>query len=174
MFPSVSWMIGSVTQEQDWERLARLVVAARVAHGMHTREQLAKAADFSTRFLGDIERARRTNYDPIYLARLEKALGWLPGSVDAILEGGEPTRIPAGDEDTATADEFADLELEVRMILEWDLPDSVRESLITEAWRLRERQASAKRRLEEQQASERRQWVSDWMKRARAADEPAT
>lgn len=174
MFPLVSWKMGDVAEGADWERLGRLVVAARVAGGMHSREQFASASGFSTRFLGDVEKARRTNYDQASLARLEKVLGWKPGSIDSILAGGEPTRVQAGTEDTAEDDDFADLELEVRMILEWDLPENVKQDLITEAWRLRERQLAARRRLDEQQASERRRLISTWMQRARDAGEPAT
>jgi transcriptional regulator with XRE-family HTH domain len=164
-----SGMLRLVAEDQDWARLAKLVVSARVARGMNNREQLAKEGGFSTRFLGDIETGRRSNYDPAYLARLEQALGWETGSVDVILAGGEPIRPTPDANGEGGDDDFADLELEVRMILAWDLPPHVKTQVLAEALRLREQQARATRRLREQQAQERRRLVSRWMDQAGGA-----
>lgn len=156
--------------DQDWQRLAERVVAARVARGMTTRDQLAQKGGFSTRFLGDVENARRTNYDPAYLARLEQSLGWETGSVAAILAGGEPIHPHSG---TGDEEDFADLELEVRMILGWDLPDTAKQAILAEALRLRERQIRARRTFDEQQARERRQMVSRWLDQAKNGPQTA-
>jgi transcriptional regulator with XRE-family HTH domain len=83
-------MMGRMASGEDWRRLADAVVARRVEMGMRTRQALAEALQMSARNLGDIEKARRTSYDPATLARLEQVLRWEPGSVDAVLAGGDP------------------------------------------------------------------------------------
>ncbi|MER7361826.1 hypothetical protein [Nonomuraea wenchangensis] len=42
----------------------------------------------------NIEGGHQTSYRPVILSRLERALGWQPGSVAAILAGGEPDPLP--------------------------------------------------------------------------------
>src|SRR5437773_2876343 len=75
----------------DWARLGARVVNRRVQFKLLTREMLATRSGISTRVLGDIEKGRRDNYDPMTLAALEQALRWETGSVRRILDGGEPT-----------------------------------------------------------------------------------
>lgn len=70
-------------------RLGNYVVVRRRHLGMYTREALAQAAGVSIRLLGDVERGTRTVRGRI-LGRIEQALGWAPGSADAVLRGGEP------------------------------------------------------------------------------------
>jgi transcriptional regulator with XRE-family HTH domain len=82
-----------------WERLASAVIARRVELGMHTRQALAEATGLTARSLSDIERARRTSYDPATLARVEQALQWLPGTVDRILAEGDARASDAGEAD---------------------------------------------------------------------------
>jgi transcriptional regulator with XRE-family HTH domain len=82
-----------------WERLASAVIARRVELGMHTRQALAEATGLTARSLSDIERARRTSYDPATLARVEQALQWLPGTVDRILAEGDAQAGDVGDAD---------------------------------------------------------------------------
>lgn len=75
----------------DRKRLARLVIARRVELGMHTTKALAKDAGLSPRMLGDVENGRRDNFSSGAKAQIERALRWDPGSIDAILRGGDPT-----------------------------------------------------------------------------------
>jgi hypothetical protein len=80
----------------DWQRLGKLVIARRINLGHRRREDLAAAVDgISMRTLGDIETGKRERYHPNTVAALENALLWTPGSVDTILEGGDPTERPA-------------------------------------------------------------------------------
>lgn len=76
-----------------WERLGQ-IVGARRAELRLTREELAHEARVSSRVLGDIENARRTNFDATTLMRLESALGWRRGSVEAVLRGDDPELRP--------------------------------------------------------------------------------
>ena len=77
----------------DWKRLGEHVIARRIALNMHTRDALAQASGISYRILGDIETGRRDNFDPVTLAKLERALGWLAGSARRVADGDEATLI---------------------------------------------------------------------------------
>lgn len=72
-----------------WQRLGKLVWERRAALRL-TREELAANARVTSRVLSDIEHARRSNFDSTTLLRLEDALGWIPGSVVDVLNGGDP------------------------------------------------------------------------------------
>lgn len=62
---------------------------------MRTTKALAERIGITPRALGDVENGRRTNYAPGTKARIEIALLWRHGSIDAVLAGGEPTPLPA-------------------------------------------------------------------------------
>lgn len=76
------------------QRLASAVVARRIQLGHRTREALAAASGLSHRTLSYIEQGSTRTYNPGTIAQLEHALRWLPGSVAAILDGGDPTPEP--------------------------------------------------------------------------------
>lgn len=78
---------------QDGKRLGEYVVQRREQLGMRTTKALADKVKMTPRALGDVENGRRTNYSAGTKARLEIALEWRPGSIDAILAGGEPTPV---------------------------------------------------------------------------------
>lgn len=56
-----------------------------------TLAQLAKATHIGARRLGDIERGIWGGVRPSNRDEIERALGWAPGSWDAVLSGGQPT-----------------------------------------------------------------------------------
>lgn len=70
------------------ERLGHQVVSRRVALGYRTRTDLANSLKVTVRTLADIENGVRKASPGTY-ALLENQLGWTPGSIDAILAGGE-------------------------------------------------------------------------------------
>lgn len=74
------------------QRLGDLVASRRVALGYATQDEFAKAAELHTRTINGIENARRSAGRSTR-AILEAALQWEPGSIRAILEGGDPTPI---------------------------------------------------------------------------------
>jgi transcriptional regulator with XRE-family HTH domain len=76
---------------QDWTRLGRVVAVER-ARQRFTVEALALHSGLGMRTLQSIESGSRTGYRHTTLSRLEAALGWQPGSVAAVLAGGDPTR----------------------------------------------------------------------------------
>lgn len=184
MFPTVSGMMEGV---HDWARLAERVKDARDRHNQN-RDQLAEAAGISARLLGDIERAVRDNYDRRSLNRLERALGWKQGSIDAILDGGEPltdtqpadaaTNPP--DLDDAIQAVLADQEHEIRGILASEFPTDVKMALIDESRNLHERQIEELRALFARQAAERaeaavrRDRMRDWLRLRGGGTQPIT
>lgn len=74
----------------EWQRVARLVIRRRVDLGYHQQSEFASSAGLSIRTLNNIENSRRQSYDGSTIALLERGLEWEPGSIDAILAGGEP------------------------------------------------------------------------------------
>ncbi|MGI5247616.1 hypothetical protein [Dactylosporangium sp. CA-139066] len=77
----------TLEKTEDWQRLGQAVVARRVELGMKTRQSFAAAAFMSERVLAEIEKARRSNYDPATIARLEQALRWPFGTARSIVAG---------------------------------------------------------------------------------------
>jgi len=78
--------------QQSLGRLGHHIVSRRVARGYRTRTDLSNSLNFSVRTLADIENGVRRASRGTY-AMLENELGWAPGSVDAILAGGEPKEL---------------------------------------------------------------------------------
>ena len=74
------------------QRLGHHVVSRRVALGYRNRTDLAGSLQFTVRTLADIENGERKASPGTY-AILENKLAWAPGSIDAILAGGEPQEI---------------------------------------------------------------------------------
>lgn len=101
-----------------WERLAALLVARRVELGFTkrltwARDELGLSND---RIQSDLENARRTNYDPATLAQVEQQYRWAFGSIQRVLDGGDPIALdvrtaravtykPPADDD-ASAEEY--------------------------------------------------------------------
>jgi hypothetical protein len=74
------------------ERLGHHVVSRRVALGFRNRTDLADSLQFTVRTLADIEHGVRKASPGTY-AMLENKLSWAPGSIEAILAGGEPREL---------------------------------------------------------------------------------
>ncbi len=73
-------------------RLGHHIITRRVALGYRTRTDLANSLQFTVRTLADIENGVRKASPGTY-AMLENKLAWAPGSIDAILAGGEPREL---------------------------------------------------------------------------------
>ncbi|RAJ54920.1 helix-turn-helix protein [Streptomyces sp. KhCrAH-43] len=79
---------------RDWVRLGHAIEAARDAKGM-TQVALAEAADVSESTIQNLEAGKERVRQPPSVKKVEAALGWAPGSADAVLTGGEPTPLSA-------------------------------------------------------------------------------
>jgi hypothetical protein len=81
---------------RDWKRLGKYVVQARVEAGYPKRPSFVEAIEriagtaVTDRTIGNLERGTPVSDNTI--AAVELTLGWAPGSGEAILRGGEPTK----------------------------------------------------------------------------------
>jgi len=76
---------------ESWKRLGSALRAERQRQGL-SREELAAKADVSPRSIQSAESGRvPQGRRPFTLDAIERALDWAVGSVDSVLEGGEPT-----------------------------------------------------------------------------------
>lgn len=73
---------------RDWKRLAEFVVRDRVAAGYRTRLAFSEDLGISDRTIGNLERGKSVSAST--LGAVEVLLDWAPGSVNAVLDGGEP------------------------------------------------------------------------------------
>ena len=78
-----------MTTQANRQELADLMDARRQELGL-TWDEVAAGADMSREGLRRVREGGR-NMRPLTKSGIERALSWTPGSVDAILEGGEPT-----------------------------------------------------------------------------------
>lgn len=83
------------------------VVTRRAELGL-SRAELARRADVDPKTLQTLERDRRWPQD-VNRAKIEQALGWAPGSLEAIRDGGEPTELDGDEPSQSTGIPFKDL-----------------------------------------------------------------
>lgn len=142
----------------DWRRLGKYVEERRRGLGL-TQEDVRARGGPSTATMRLIEGALQDSYRPSILGRLERSLDWSAGSVQAILEGSEPTeaprlRLPAQrvggnrgdhpDEEPVPADD-ADIEL----VMDSDLPYEEKSRIVREL--IEERGEERRRRYQRAQ-----------------------
>lgn len=73
-----------------WVRVGKLLTSAWTAADYPSREALARELGLASRVLADLAAGRRTNYSPRTLALAERGARWAPGSIDRVLDGGDP------------------------------------------------------------------------------------
>lgn len=83
-------LVHDVRMSRDWKRLADAVEAAREAKSL-TQVALAEAAGVSESTVQNLESGVERKRVPASLPKVERALGWSPGSGERVLEGGDPT-----------------------------------------------------------------------------------
>ncbi|KUO22416.1 helix-turn-helix domain-containing protein [Streptomyces dysideae] len=88
------------TTPRDWKRLAKAIRDARKARGWR-QEDLAEAAGIGYSTVQRAESSDGYKTMPLTIDKLERTLGWEPGSAKEILEGGEPTLLPDSREGTS-------------------------------------------------------------------------
>jgi transcriptional regulator with XRE-family HTH domain len=102
---------GEHDEDRDWGRLGDWIVTRRVQMGYPKQRQFVEHSGLSSRILSHLEQGNRTSYEQSTLARLEQALNWAPGSVRAVLAGGDPQPLPDPPPDealpAAVEDDFA-------------------------------------------------------------------
>lgn len=87
--------MGDVTapDERHWQQLATYVTQRRTQLRL-TQAQVQAAGGPSAATVRLIESAGQTSYRPAVLAALESALRWPEGTIERILNGGEPIASP--------------------------------------------------------------------------------
>ncbi|MCC5574573.1 hypothetical protein IMZ11_02820 [Microtetraspora sp. AC03309] len=88
---------------EAWARVAREVKRRRIQLEM-TQPQVHAAGGPSVSMLSKIEGAKQQGYEDMALARLEKALQWESGSIEAIRNGQPPTPLTAQHDEPARAE----------------------------------------------------------------------
>jgi transcriptional regulator with XRE-family HTH domain len=83
-------MISLVTE--SWDRLAAAVRARRKALRL-TQQELADSAGVNVMTIRNLEGLRQFSKMPGTIGKVERALGWEPGSAEAVADGGEPTLV---------------------------------------------------------------------------------
>lgn len=127
------------------EDLDQHMNARRIELRMTWRE-VAEAADMSESGLRAIRKGRNPASD-LAKGRIEWALWWEAGSIDAILEGGEPTpakaqRVPTPPELAGDDNLYTD-PVERRVWSLTDLPEEERRDIIMRIRRAKRRQSNA-------------------------------
>lgn len=105
---------------RDWDALDKVMDRRRQELRLLWRD-VAERAQLSSQGLYDIRAGRRTPR-AITTSRIEQALGWRQGSIDAVLAGGSP-ELEQPDEDPGGADERG---LRIGERLSWTLIDATR------------------------------------------------
>jgi hypothetical protein len=93
-FRSVPVTVCGMKPKKDWAALAREIKRRRVVLGYQRQNAFAEQLPFGARLLGELENGRRDNYEDATLDALEVALHWGPGSVEAVLSGGQANELP--------------------------------------------------------------------------------
>lgn len=84
-------MLHSAVMTTAEQRLGNLIRARRRDLGLYTVVDAARRADISRDTLAKVEAGERAK--PVTYRKLEQALEWAPGSIDRVLDGGEPTLV---------------------------------------------------------------------------------
>lgn len=115
---------------EDWQRLGDALAARRgqLGFGFRRRAEFSRDSGLSDKTIGRYEKglSPSTTIPPSTAALLEHLYQWEPGSVGAVLSGGDPVPLPgtAGAPQPVSRRRFDDPDLQV--IWDTDLPDHVK------------------------------------------------
>jgi hypothetical protein len=88
----------SANDAESWRRLGELLTRRRIELGYRSRPSFVAARGLSHgRIVSDLETGARSNYDLAPLMEYEIAYHWQPGSIGAVLAGGEPRPADSSD-----------------------------------------------------------------------------
>jgi transcriptional regulator with XRE-family HTH domain len=96
--------------EPDRQRLADALNQRRGDLGL-SQPEIARQAEVSLSTVNLMATGKRNNYRLIQKRRVEDVLRWAPGSIDALLAGGDATPLPESVKETRRDDRAADLPL---------------------------------------------------------------
>jgi transcriptional regulator with XRE-family HTH domain len=90
--------------DRDWVRLGKALQAARKASGV-TQEKLADELGVGRSAVQLIERGKEFNKPSQTQRAFARRVGWVEGSIEAVLAGGEPTLAPSAVPPASAADD---------------------------------------------------------------------
>jgi len=129
---------------EAWRRLGRALERRRgqLGYGFRQRGRFARdnGDKLSAKTLARLEHGERTGYPLATLALVDAMYGWVPGSVERVLKGGEPEPIPeAGPGQFPDIDpaDYAGDALLYKIATDPDLSDSKKKEYIFLALRMR-------------------------------------
>jgi hypothetical protein len=124
-----------VENSDRWRQLANHIVNRRGELG-YTQADVSAHGGPGISTMRSLEGALSASYRKQVLRRLERALDWQPGSVDAILDDGTPTPRP----DTASPLRPVADDAIIRLVEASGLPPGDQRTILDELQRLRTRQ----------------------------------
>lgn len=153
-------------------RLGELVNERRRAMSLSI-SAAARAAGIDRGTWTGIEKGTRETVEYNF-ARIERVLGWQPGTIDRIMDGEDPGEGTEPEEVRWVGSDLSpdDIALEIEMIQKSQLPETIKRAMIREVGNLRDRQLQERENLPEKQAAERREQVKTWLRLS--GDAPAT
>lgn len=79
-------------EQGDWDRVGELLQQQRVQLDARfaNLKRFVRERGLDYRMAWDVEHGRRANYRPPTIMAIEVAYGWRPGSIQSVLDGGEP------------------------------------------------------------------------------------
>ncbi|MFD4921209.1 helix-turn-helix transcriptional regulator [Streptomyces goshikiensis] len=80
--------------DRDWKRLGRAIKAQREHLGMATQQDLADNAGVTRQTVQSLEAGTERKRTPPTIGKVEKALGWEPGTATRILSEAAPEATP--------------------------------------------------------------------------------
>lgn len=136
-----------------WKRLGEMLTARRIELDPRNqnRRRFADRVRINYRVLFDIEQGKRANYGPNMLAAVERAYGWRAGSIERVLNGGDPQPVTTVGPVTPMVDSSRDVFVPADVPIEdlepwkqhiWFTPELTveeRQVLISVVWAMRSR-----------------------------------
>lgn len=113
-----------------WERLGRMLQVQRVMSDPRYRNRslFSRERGINYRLCQDIETSARQDYGDATKIHIELAYGWKPGSIDAVLAGGEPALMALTPAERSDVEDFGNLVRTLRAERAAAEEDSRRES----------------------------------------------
>ncbi|MCX4801716.1 helix-turn-helix domain-containing protein [Streptomyces sp. NBC_01214] len=112
--------------DRDWKRLGRAIKAQREHLGMATQQDLANNAGVTRQTVQSLEAGTERKRTPPTIGKVEKALGWEPGTATRILSEAAPEAAPRFAEGMPlrVARELSEGQVEDTEVLDLTLPGS--------------------------------------------------
>ena len=129
---------------EAWKELGRTLERRRgqLGYGFRQRDEFLRdrGSSLSSRTLARLERGERAGYPASTIGAVEALYGWLPGSIERVLAGGEPLTAEGQNAVTGESNPYrSDPDLAHVWAESEGLPDAQRHQIVRLAARIRDR-----------------------------------